>query len=109
MQNKYLEEEGIENRGLVFLETFELFVRENGGRNGVYPFDIPMIVDFFGKSDYKKRHVYNGNEVTQYAYLFNNHSRKDWACIISSDGENVTSIGYIETKSMVFGGWNLVE
>ena len=109
MQKRYLKEEGIKNRGIIFLETFELFVRKKGGKIGVYPFDITQIVDFFGKPDYQRNLDQHGNKVVQYAYLFDNHSNKDWACIITSDNKKVTSIEYSETKLLVFGNWKLLE
>ena len=107
-RKEYLEVEGQDNKGLMFYETFSLFLRKNGAKNNSYPFGVSKIIDYFGKPDYKRNIVQKGITVTQYAYLFNNHSNKDWACFISFVEEDIISIGYNEARTMLLAGWTKI-
>jgi len=109
MKKRYHKYEGKNNRGLIFLQALDLFIKKSGRKNGNYSFDIAEIEAYFGESDYTKKGKQNEKNVTQYAYLFNNHAQKDWACIISSDGKKITSIVYTETTALIMLDWKLVE
>jgi len=103
--NKYLREEGDNNRGLRFYEAILDYESENRDKNNNYQLKVSNILKYFGSPDYKRNSEFDGKKVEQYAYMFNYHSNKDWVCIISFNDSGVKSVGYGETIGITFGGW----
>lgn len=109
MRKKYLLEEGEKNRGLIFFEFLQLFLKENGAKGSTYKFAPPKLIEYFGKPDYQRTTQISGKDVSQYAYLFNYKANKDWAVIVSFDGYDIIFVGYTKTVQILFDGWSEYE
>ncbi len=107
--NLFFEQEGSSNRGKLFLAAIQLFELEN--RNGDRNLNVKVgeFIKHFGKPDYRRETTFRGENVTEYAYLFNNHSHHDWICVISFTKDRISTIWYNETKVMLLAGWDELE
>ena len=101
--NRYLREEGDKNRGLRFYEAILEYTTKNKTNN--YQLKITNILKYFGSPDYKRNSESKGEQLKEFAYLFDYHANKDWVCIISFNDYGIKSVSYGKTVGIAFGGW----
>ena len=109
MVNRYVQKEGENNKGLVFLDAFDLFLRINKTDSQFNDLKISDFEKYFGKADFKNKSIKNGIEETHYSYHFSYKAKKDWAYIVSFSNNGFMSSGLSETKRMVFKGWEILK
>ena len=112
IHKKYLKKEKsgesyLQNRNVKYFEIFERFMFEGYNRYAEirYTFNLSDVMDYFGYPDYVNITKVNNQKIERYAYLFDYKGIKDYAILLTSKKDKITSVRFNEKKHLTTSEW----